>query len=845
MRYTFFAAIVPAVVFFSACATAQKPPLAELSRERRERYAAEDINGVFPDTVYIKTLTQTFNSYHYYLLRDGLIWYKSIDPARQPADWTLFGRSGLPRNTWKPGFVKTKAVVEISADADELVALSEEGLFYRYCFDPSIARNSGVWLDRSGWPEEQLLYHDRRTQENRAWAMGKRNLHVQYYEDPFGNQHHNGTMEIATTYVLLNDGQEISYADTGLPGDFSRNYLGPERGAFKALALSASASTMFLINEAGEMYTRLADFDTSGCDPMFFKYTYVPYQSSVPGTDYFSNLTEWGLPGEDWRTQPRIPLQGRAALTRHITILQNGQGNAARELRVAGLGANGETGYWTKPIFADTWEFKAVPLFFSAAALLPVSAENPGFRGERGPSRDTRLRGSWWNGDQREAGWEYEIPDFNILEGSCDFRISWEGETCVLRLHPVELWTYLRRDYLPGREGPPKMFFCTLEIPENAFDGLSAEFVRRLREKYEKNNRALFQYYVTAGAGYFFMRENNSPDGALLLTGEGVSDHYPEFRRRWYIESFAEPRRYDSPELVFVNRSSLSREDYGELRRKIELNKSFRDELRERINESNRHKFTAFTFNSTYIPLDYFSRLTFLNYLDMPKINTITRFGERIVLTNAAYIDIISNNRIRFCERIISLLEPRIHCYSEMANRIEKGAKEVPFPSWFADTVPGYWIAAGLPSRVSGQFFNPADSAAPPVPATLYFKADEPEPVLWGWYLDIGESPADGEEPVAELFIDPRKSVKTIYGRGKKSPASHPLRLDCTLYLSADSPNPETPRRADGDLVLQRLRSLLGVGGRNVRITFNGTLFEIAEYPQVHPWPLIFRGRVE
>ena len=207
---------------------------------------------------------------------------------------------------------------------------------------------------------------DTETARNRAWVMGKRNAQVLYYEDRFGNQHYNGTMEIATTYVLMEGGQEIRYADTGLPCDFSRNYIGPERGAFKASALSASASTMFVINEAGEMYTRLADFDVVGCDPMFFKYTYTPYTSDLPGTNYFSNLTEWALPAEDWLAQPPIPLSGKAALARHITISQNGQGNGARELRVACWNENGKTGYWTKAIFDDAWDFVTVPLFFGA-----------------------------------------------------------------------------------------------------------------------------------------------------------------------------------------------------------------------------------------------------------------------------------------------------------------------------------------------------------------------------------------------------------------------------------------------------------------------------------------------
>ena len=231
---------------------------------------AEDINGRLPDAVYIKTRTQSFNLYHYYIVREGLVWYKSIDPENEPKDWTLFAGNGLPKNA--------KSIMEISADADELVALSDEGNFYRYCFDRTIAHKSNEWLDKQGWPEPKQLYFDMRTSKNLSWAIGKRNKHVLYYEDPFGNQHHNGTMEIVTTYVLLEDGQEICYCDPGLPSDFSRNYIGPERGAFIAVSLSASASTMFVINDKGEMYTRLADFDTIGCDPMWFKYTYVPYK---------------------------------------------------------------------------------------------------------------------------------------------------------------------------------------------------------------------------------------------------------------------------------------------------------------------------------------------------------------------------------------------------------------------------------------------------------------------------------------------------------------------------------------------------------------------------------------
>jgi hypothetical protein len=665
---------------------------------KKASYADEDINGDFPEAVYIKTRTQSFNLYHYYIIRDGLIWYKSIDSAKEPQDWMLFEKTGLPYNEGKQGFAEPQVITEISADADELVALSEDGGFYRFCFDKTIAHASNVWLDRQGWPKEEQLCMSERLVKNKAWALGKRNQHILYYEDPFGNQHHNGTMEIATTYMLLEDGQEICYADTGVPSDFSRNFIGPERGMFKAVSLSASASTMFVINEVGEMYTRMADFDIAGSDPMFFKYTYIPYQSDLPGSDYFSNLTEWGLPAEDWRAQPPIPLAGKA--TRHITILQNGNGNGARELRVAGLNENGETGYWTKAIFDESWDFKIVPFNFSQDTLLPsANAENPDVRGERGQSLDKKYSGyQWhipaaehpstqhiyqiplWESGKKEEGWEYEIVNFNILEGDCDFRITRHNEICTLKLHPVEMWAYLKRDYLPGRTGAPKMFLVTLEIPNHAFDSLSAEFTRMLTEKYMQNDRKLFQYTLTASSRFMLLRDNDRLTSVLFFTDGSISNNLTEFRHSYLVEDFAELQRYLSPELAFASSVALTTADIGELSNKIEANRLFRHVLKYQIRQLKWSELTAFKFNFGYIPLHYIARLTPLRFVDVPKIRTVTEFGDRIVLANSAYNKVIANIRILLDEKIIEIVDSRIKSYRALAKQLSKGAESVLLP---------------------------------------------------------------------------------------------------------------------------------------------------------------------
>jgi hypothetical protein len=791
----------------------------------------EDINGSFPDAVYIKTKTQTFNSYHYYLLRGGLIWHKSVDPDQKPQGWTIFKKTGLPHNNWKLSFRNPDRIVAISADADELVALSAEGRFYRYCFDLTIAHASKVWLDRQGWPEEEQLRLDGRTARHRAWAFGKRNPQVLYYEDRFGNQHHNGSMEIATTYMLLEDGQEIAYADTGLPSDFSRNYIGPERGTFKALSLSASASTLFVINEAGELYTRMADFDIVGCDPMLFKYTYIPYRSPLAGTNYFSNLNEWALPPEDWRKQPPIPLGGRAAIARHITILQNGQGNAARELRVAGRNEDGDIGYWTKAIFAEAWEFKPAPLHLSEGDFLrvPVGAER---RGERGESLDKSYRGYRWTEGEKEPGWEYAIPNFNILEGSCDFLVSFQGETCALRLHPVEMWTYLKRDYSPGRVGPPKLFLVTLEIPEHALAGLSKNFARLVAEKFARDDRVLFTRVMAASERFLLLlnQDETSWDGrqsALFLTDGTLSGYYPEFRRSWFIANDAGLRRYASPALVFAPSRSTPGEQHDELSRKIEANKLFAAEIKSRIAAYRRDKAAAAKLDAIYLPLHYIARFTPLRFIDVPKIRTVTSYGDEIVLANSRFVNFVSDTRIWMGQKLLALTELRIQCYEEAARQFS-GAP-LALPPWHADTIAGYWDRAGLPRSIRGHFVTPDGE----LPATLRFHTGEENGELFGWYLSLNNSDSFA------LFLDPKKSAATIYSRRGKTPEQARLTLSCALHV-----NPGRTGYRERHIIENALRPSERTEreGLETTLVYDGTVFELRRSSPRRGGSLIFRG---
>ena len=86
-----------------------------------------------------------------------------------------------------------------------------------------------------------------------------------YYEDTAGNKIEFGFT--ATVYMLDPDGQRIRYWDTGLPPAFYRAFATPERGRFVAERLSASGSTLLVIDASGKMYTRMFDYEMYGACP--------------------------------------------------------------------------------------------------------------------------------------------------------------------------------------------------------------------------------------------------------------------------------------------------------------------------------------------------------------------------------------------------------------------------------------------------------------------------------------------------------------------------------------------------------------------------------------------------
>ena len=732
----------------------------------REFIASGNVNGAFPERIHIKTLTQTFNESYYFLLSENRIWYKSIDPEGDVPAWKLFRETGLPSARLKRGFVKPSAIVAISADANELQAISDTGRIYQYVFDPGLMIQDYFWKDHIGWPEGSPLVVNDLVRGFRSWAVSKRTSSVLWYEDRFGNQHHYGTMGIENSYFLCADGQEIRYTDTGLPSDFSHAILGPERGRFVAEALSASASTMFVIDAAGEMYTRLADFDTLGCDPLFFRYTYRARDYGLTGSNYRSNYTPWGLPAEDWKREPPIPLEGKARITRRITILQNGKGNLARELRVAGLDREGRIGYYFKGIGDATWSFAEAPLLLSERDFLdPDEAARSGVM--RGPSSDARYFGVVLREGAPITDLSLELPDFNLSEGSCALLVSRNGETARLVMHPVDAWTYFKR-YDPGRDGTAKLMMVTLEIPDGALATLSPEFADALSAVIGPYDREPFAFTAEATEEYLLAHESKSRTGGLAFFFSRDPDAIrmnPDIYRRMALGNDALIAEYSSPELEFGLTESgvLSPDAADRLERVIAKNRAFRQRLGDSIRMYSSYRLSSSISGKTYSVFNALSHVTFLYLIDFPKINTVTRHGSAIMKGNQRNAAAMIDAKYWMYRKVIDLLDIRIELYGEM---LKASRDSLPPPEAFArysETFRGYFGLTGIPGTLSG-VWRGDESPVSGISTSELFESEIPELLI-----------VTQEEAPRIFLVDFKTLPADIYRRRTLDFAKEPL----------------------------------------------------------------------
>jgi hypothetical protein len=362
-----------------------------------------------PRAIYLRSTRATYNRRYWFIVHGGHIYFKSnaeVTGIRQP--WA-------PLST--PGCFDGK-VAGISVDDDELLAVDSNRQIFTMdgaLGDPSFFNWTVRWGPSFWTGAGRTLPHG----QTWSWSVSSPREDGTF-TDPAGNEHTVGDAKVSHVWLLSHHGQWLTYMDPWLPRDESYEMCGPRRGRFRAVDMSASGSTQFVINRFGDMFTRLYDFDISGPDSFFLNYSYYDQRGVAnPAIQ---------LPPERWTRQPKIPGRIRSA----ISIEKQGLGSIHRILRVEGR-RHGTTGYWQRDIAAPAakgWRFVK-----TGAKLTGRPLANP--------ARDTSGRGLGPSENGHYAmhgpGLTGRIPDFNVYCSPARLHMRLDdGSKVALTLHTTD-----------------------------------------------------------------------------------------------------------------------------------------------------------------------------------------------------------------------------------------------------------------------------------------------------------------------------------------------------------------------------------------------------------------------
>jgi len=457
-----------------------------------------------PQAIHLKTPEQTFSRRYDYALRGGRIYWKLRQPelgAPEPR-WALLGPAGLPFQESGPRADDPKHIVSIAADSTGLVAVADDDRIFDIQID-DLWKGKFLWYYGWGFPWRVLPGPAWLPREHRAWTYSLLNLGAIYSEDMDGNPH--AIIAVDSVFVLPPDGRSLWFDDPWLPPNkFDFRIAGPERGAFAAVNISASGSLLMVIDRRGRIYTRLIDFDSVGGNPGI-NYSYERRHFGYRGTGAGALLRALlpmfldvrSLPADPWHRQPDVT-EGK--ITDRITVLQTGEGNMARELRVEGTGGGGATGYWHKMVHAERWVFRATgePIdrpFLDPQAPPEVTESTdercegtaelarPG--AELGAVRASRLG--------RSAGAAAEtVPA--VLSG---FNVGWDPARIELPAGSGQLVTLHLRPWTdPVKPGVPIRLVGTLELSRTDSAASAQEAAARARLKALLGGRRIRPVFV-------------------------------------------------------------------------------------------------------------------------------------------------------------------------------------------------------------------------------------------------------------------------------------------------------------------------------------------------------------
>lgn len=335
------------------------------------------------DPIELKSSSKTFNHVHEFAINDGILWTR---PHQSQMSW---------KAVYFDGYMEGLKPKSLSCDGANLVVLDEKNqVHYKkilrefraveiqksnrfQSIKNKINPASDAYIaidksDRANWKDRWFslpyiqaivnLFTGKRLalpEDAKGWAISHRGRYNDYLEDQ-ENQHHPVDAGVTTLYVLDRNGKDIFKYDPWSSKHVKISIPLPESAnrSFEAENLSVSASTIMAIGYETEkdhseqstlkIYTRLADIDSEGWNPGL-KYDYFKHPDD-PDTRV--------IPLASWQTHP-LQLEPGDFITKEINILQTGEGNDARELRVAGQ-YKAEKGFFFKKINEKDWQFEAL-----------------------------------------------------------------------------------------------------------------------------------------------------------------------------------------------------------------------------------------------------------------------------------------------------------------------------------------------------------------------------------------------------------------------------------------------------------------------------------------------------
>ncbi|MFE3293052.1 hypothetical protein [Rhodococcus sp. NPDC059234] len=342
--------------------TAQLPPGAPSGGGRAGLTNLPVFTGAAaPSSVEVRTPTTQFNRFWDFALVGHDLLARPREVAGTAEPWRYVPMPECMRGR----------LVGISLDDDELVAIDDSG--WMYTMD-NASQFPLLWNWTSAWGAPLWAGPGRQLPGERpnGWALSVSSpWDNQTYTDIAGRIHFVGFGKMTMLPALTGDGSRITYADPWLPNDDSYEIGGPLGGRFRAESLSAAGSTTFVMNRYGDMYTRTFDFDSSGSDSIFFRYSWDDQSGKPTAPNLVVETLDRStaaiqLPAPDWVHQPKVP----GEITSAISVHSLGPGPNRRELRVEGR-RDGESGFWHKDLEGGAWEFTP-----TGAARLGTPVEN-------------------------------------------------------------------------------------------------------------------------------------------------------------------------------------------------------------------------------------------------------------------------------------------------------------------------------------------------------------------------------------------------------------------------------------------------------------------------------------